>query len=208
MSEISIDAASHDATSTPIVFENAGTVFANTRDVAAFFGKRHDNVVKATRNLIAEMAGVLKIEEIDPSRRAVLFRPAEYLDDRGRFQPCYDMDRGGFTLLAMGFTGPDALRFKLRYIEAFDRMEAALKRLRALDVDEDGQPGKPSEAMQLRKVAETRLTWGELPAQQMWLALGLQTVPAMFAPPRQPGLFDYKPAAAHADAPEETADAE
>ena len=37
------------------------------------------------------------------------------------------MNRDGFTLLAMGFTGTDALRWKLKYIEAFNAMEARLK---------------------------------------------------------------------------------
>ena len=36
------------------------------------------------------------------------------------------MNRDGFTLLAMGFTGKKALDFKLKYIEAFNKMEQAL----------------------------------------------------------------------------------
>ena len=36
------------------------------------------------------------------------------------------MDRDGFTLLAMGFSGKKALQFKLRYIEQFNAMEAEL----------------------------------------------------------------------------------
>lgn len=38
------------------------------------------------------------------------------------------MNRDGFTLLAMGFTGKKALQFKLQYIDAFNKMEAAIKR--------------------------------------------------------------------------------
>ena len=38
----------------------------------------------------------------------------------------YYMNRDGFTLLAMGFTGKKALEFKLKYIEAFNKMEAML----------------------------------------------------------------------------------
>lgn len=37
------------------------------------------------------------------------------------------MNRDGFTLLAMGFTGKRAMRFKLDYIAAFNKMESALK---------------------------------------------------------------------------------
>lgn len=40
----------------------------------------------------------------------------------------YIIFRDGFTLLAMGYTGPEAIRFKLAYIEAFNRMEAELAR--------------------------------------------------------------------------------
>jgi hypothetical protein len=38
------------------------------------------------------------------------------------------MDRKGFTLLAMGFTGEKALDFKIAFIDAFDKMESQLKR--------------------------------------------------------------------------------
>lgn len=38
------------------------------------------------------------------------------------------MDRKGFVLLAMGFTGEQALKFKIAYIDAFDEMEAQLRK--------------------------------------------------------------------------------
>lgn len=37
------------------------------------------------------------------------------------------MNRDGFTLLAMGFTGQKALQFKLKYIEAFNQMEKEIQ---------------------------------------------------------------------------------
>ena len=39
----------------------------------------------------------------------------------------YYMTRDGFTLLAMSFTGKKAMKFKLKYIEAFNKMEEKLK---------------------------------------------------------------------------------
>ncbi|OGS90840.1 MAG: hypothetical protein A2Z95_06125 [Gallionellales bacterium GWA2_60_18] len=39
----------------------------------------------------------------------------------------YEITRDGFTLLCMGFTGPEAMVWKERYIEAFNQMEAALR---------------------------------------------------------------------------------
>lgn len=103
----------------PIVFSRDGEVFANSRDVAAFFGKRHDDVVKAIRNLVEKKA--------DLGLRN--FAEGYYtLPATGEQQHrCYDMDRRGFTLLAMGFTGAKALDWKLTYIDAFEMMEAELR---------------------------------------------------------------------------------
>ena len=41
--------------------------------------------------------------------------------------PMYVMNRDGFTLLAMGFTGAKALSFKLEYINAFNAMEQQIR---------------------------------------------------------------------------------
>ena len=40
----------------------------------------------------------------------------------------YLITRDGFTILAMGFTGKRAMEFKIKYIEAFNRMEEELRR--------------------------------------------------------------------------------
>lgn len=46
-------------------------------------------------------------------------------------------------------------------------------------------------AFNLRTVTETRQSWGAKAAQQMWLKLGLPTVPAMFDPAAQRDLLDH-----------------
>lgn len=45
-----------------------------------------------------------------------------------RKTPAYHLTREGFMLLAMGFTGKEALRWKLAFIAAFNRMEAELQK--------------------------------------------------------------------------------
>lgn len=45
----------------------------------------------------------------------------------GQPYPMYLMTRDGFTLLAMGFTGKSALEWKLKYINAFNQMEAHIR---------------------------------------------------------------------------------
>ena len=48
------------------------------------------------------------------------------VEGNNKSYPEYLMNRDGFTLLAMGFTGKEALQWKLKYIAAFNEMEQAL----------------------------------------------------------------------------------
>lgn len=98
----------------PIVANKAGQIVANSRDVADFFDKRHDHVLADIRRL--GEAGV-------PDFRETPYKHPQ----NGQLYRSFDMTRDGFALLAMGFTGSAALQFKLRYIEAFNAMEAQLK---------------------------------------------------------------------------------
>jgi len=88
---------------------------AGSRDVAAKFGKRHDNVLRDIDALISQGAPLLSFEE------------SSYRAGNGKDERCINMDRDGFTLLAMGFTGADALKWKLAYIAAFNAMEDQIK---------------------------------------------------------------------------------
>ncbi|UQZ88313.1 hypothetical protein C4J81_03465 [Deltaproteobacteria bacterium Smac51] len=90
-------------------------------DVASYFGKRHDNVMRQIRRIIAD----------SPERFHALNFEEMYVDVQigngaTRKEPAYSMTKDGFTLLAMGFTGPKALQFKISYIEAFTWMEKKL----------------------------------------------------------------------------------
>jgi Rha family phage regulatory protein len=104
----------------PVVFSRNGEVFANSRDVAEFFGKGHRNVLQAIDNLLSEEASIPPLT----------FQQGSYTTPSTGAQQHrhFDMTRDGFTLLAMGFTGTKALRWKIRYIEAFNAMDAELRR--------------------------------------------------------------------------------
>lgn len=84
--------------------------------VAEVFEKDHKHVLESIRNLVAEKSA------------AKFFRETSY-KNRGKEYPMYEMDRDGFSLLVMGFTGEKALKWKLKYIEAFNSMESELKRI-------------------------------------------------------------------------------
>jgi Rha family phage regulatory protein len=109
-----------DAERNPVVFAKDGEIFASSRDVAAFFGKEHRHVLDAVDNLI----------KTESDLGLLNFRQTPYVEaQNGQTYRSYEMDRDGFTLLAMGFTGGKALKWKLRYIEAFKAMEAELRRI-------------------------------------------------------------------------------
>lgn len=93
--------------------------------VAENFGKRHDNVLRDIENLRKD---VLNFEE--------MFIESAELDSYGRDRRIYYMNRDGFSLLAMGFTGKKALQFKLKYIDAFNQMEKQLQQQKPLSLPE------------------------------------------------------------------------
>ena len=89
-------------------------VVVSSRQVAEKFGKQHKDVLENIRNiLVAENS-------------ATKFYQESIHEYRGQRFPEYLMNRDGFTLLAMGFTGKDALQWKMKYIAAFNEMEQAL----------------------------------------------------------------------------------
>lgn len=84
-------------------------------DVAKHFRKRHDNVLRDIKNLeCPEDFALLNFEEC--SRTGANNRPEPYVR----------MTRDGFTLLCMGFTGKEAMHWKVAYINAFNKMEQAI----------------------------------------------------------------------------------
>lgn len=101
-----------------ILKEENGQVLASSREVAEKFGKRHDSVLRDIDNLIKSDSTILWSE---------MFRETTYTNSRGKNYRCFGMNRDGFSLLCMGFTGKEALEWKLKYINAFNQMEEKLK---------------------------------------------------------------------------------
>lgn len=99
-----------------LISEN-GQVVVSSREVAENFGKEHKHVLRDIENL---MGGEPKIG------LSSMFFKSEYLSVQNKVLPEYLMNRDGFTLLAMGFTGKEALEWKLKYIDAFNQMEQKL----------------------------------------------------------------------------------
>lgn len=97
-----------------VVIQN-NQIVVSSKDIAEHFGKDHKNVLQNIRDiLVAENS-------------ATKFYQETTYQNRGKDYKEYLMNRDGFSLLAMGFTGKKALQWKLKYIEAFNEMEETLK---------------------------------------------------------------------------------
>ena len=99
-----------------LVITHKQQVVTSSLQIKETFEKRHDNILRDIENLKKD---ILNFEE--------MFFETTELDSYNRERRVYLMNRDGFTLLAMGFTGSKALQFKLKYIEAFNKMEQQIK---------------------------------------------------------------------------------
>ena len=99
-----------------LVLNSNGKPVTNSLLVAEKFSKQHKHVLDAIRNIINSA-----------ENSAQFFLLSSYKDSSGKENPMFVMDRDGFTLLVMGFTGKEALQFKLEFINAFNEMEKQLK---------------------------------------------------------------------------------
>lgn len=86
--------------------------------VAEKFGKEHARVLRDIREL-----------ECSEKFRVGNFAESSYTNSQNKKQPMYEMTRDGFSLLVMGYTGKEAMKFKEDFIDAFNVMEEELKRI-------------------------------------------------------------------------------
>ena len=127
MADTTLPAVTQNVT-TPTLLLTDGQPMATSLQVAEHFGKRHNDVLRAVRNLGCSE---------DFSLRN--FAQSTYLNDRKQSQPMYYISRDGFAMLGMGFTGKEAIQWKEAYIAAFNAMEARLKSLYVEPLVEDKQ---------------------------------------------------------------------
>ncbi|MDE5880081.1 MAG: Rha family transcriptional regulator [Desulfovibrio sp.] len=110
----------------PIVKENNGIRFESlngipavlSTEVARHFQKRHSHILR----------DIERLRSILPkSFNAPNFGPVDQTDAKGEKRRAFLLTRDALSLLVMGMTGKAAIMWKLRYIEAFNQMEARLQ---------------------------------------------------------------------------------
>ena len=99
-----------------LVYLKNDEAVCDSLQVAEKFDKAHRSVLRDIDNLIAQNCAVKS-----------MFKQSTYKADNGQKYRMFYMNRDGFSLLIMGFTGKDALNWKLQYIKAFNQMESFIK---------------------------------------------------------------------------------
>lgn len=103
---------------TDLVMIQNKQVVVSSRRIADSFNKMHKHVLAAIKNLISSA-----------EKSAQWFKEHSYKDTSGKSNIEYLMNRNGFMLLVMGFNGKTAINLKVKYISAFDEMEAKLREM-------------------------------------------------------------------------------
>lgn len=97
---------------------NEEKLITTSLKIAEKFGKEHAHVLRDIRDM-----------ECSDKFRESNFGLSSYKSAQGKTLPMYEVTRDGFTLLAMGYTGKDAMKFKEDYINALNAMENELRRI-------------------------------------------------------------------------------
>ncbi len=140
-----------------------GHVTTTSTQVAQHFNKRHDTVLRAIRNMLAEMP--------EERRRNFAETSIDVQQPNGgtRAETSYRMTRDGFSVLAMGFTGKEALQWKFAYIDAFNKMEAALTaQLSSNPLQLPSDKITPAQAQHLRELVQLVVESGKQTHGETW----------------------------------------
>lgn len=107
-----------------LVYLKNDAAVCDSLQVAEKFGKRHDKLIFEIERMYSGLIG----RGCPQNGGAPLFIKSSYIHPQNKQKyPMYLMTRDGFSLLVMGFTGKNALAWKLQYIKAFNQMEKLIR---------------------------------------------------------------------------------
>lgn len=130
--------------------------------VAEKFHKRHDSVLRTIENLTINL----------PKNVVVKFYESTYKDAKGEQRKMYYMNRDGFSLLVMGFTGQKALEWKLDYIKAFNTMESILSERKSdawIETRRYGKLTRKSETDVIKQLIEYAKEQGSTHSEMLYM---------------------------------------
>ena len=103
-----------------ITRNNDGELVVTSRQVAEDFGKNHKEVIRAIENHINTLGGAQNCASLFIESKYQHFQNKQWYKE-------YLLTKDGFAFAVMSFTGEEAANWKLKYIQAFNKMEQAIK---------------------------------------------------------------------------------
>ena len=113
-------------------------IVTDSRSVAENFGKEHAKVIRSIESIISETPKM--------ASQKMFYETTYKVEGNNKSYKMYLMNRNGFSLLVMGFTGVRAIEWKLRYIEAFNAMETQLIKKNTLALPDFTNPVEAARA--------------------------------------------------------------
>ena len=153
---------------TQLVFVENGRPVTDSLMVADVFKKDHRRVLQDVRDL-----------GCSEYFRQHNFVQSSYTNQQNREMPKVIMTEQGFTLLAMGYTGAEAMQFKEAYIAEFDRMRESLTKPRMLTRLELIEMARESELARIE--AEAKLLESERKNAEYQMTIQEQAPMVLFA---------------------------
>lgn len=102
-------------------FLNGNTPVVSSLHISQHFNKKHKHVLRDIQDSRSNLPKSFVESNFGP-----MFYTVEAGNGATRQVPGFYLTRDAFSLLVMGFTGPQALKWKLKYIEAFNALEKSV----------------------------------------------------------------------------------
>lgn len=152
-----------------LVYLKNDEAVCDSLQVAEKFGKRHDKLVSEIERMYPDLIGKGCAQNGgDP-----LFIKSNYVHPQNRqTYPLYIMNRDGFSLLVMGFTGREALEWKLQYIRAFNQMENFIREKSTqmwIETRKAGKLTRKAETDIIQKLVEYAKKQGSSHAEKLYM---------------------------------------
>lgn len=138
-------------------------VVCSSLQISNMFEKNHQHILR-------------DIDKLTVQNRTVknMFQESSYKAENGQMYRMYYMNRDGFSLLVMGFTGKKALDWKLKYIRAFNEMERQLKERQSIQWQQTRLAAKDMrklETAEIKELVQYAQAQGSKNAKKYYLAL-------------------------------------
>lgn len=117
-----------------LVYTKNGVPTTTSVMIAKKFGRDHKNVLQMIDNKINSK------DKTTAEFSAEHIKETKYLFEDGRELRQYELDKQGFSFIALSMTGTKADIFKIQYINAFTKMEEAIANMYKARVIEDVLP--------------------------------------------------------------------